>query len=109
MATLTVQQISKTGLVHALTAAAGVGDAFANDGQRTFFHVKNADATPTTVTFVTQKAVDGLAVADLAVAVTNGTEQLVGPFPAEVYNDANGLVQVTYSKVTSLTVNPFRL
>ncbi|HLC04821.1 MAG TPA: hypothetical protein VJK02_17435 [Anaerolineales bacterium] len=109
MATLTVQQIAKTGLVYALTAAAGGGDAFLNEGVRTFFHVKNADGTATTVTFVTQKTVEGLAVADLAVSVTNGTEQLVGPFPADVYNDANGLVQVTYSKVTSLTVNPFRL
>src|SRR3990172_2571153 len=104
MATLTVQQIAKTGLVYALTAAAGGGDAFLNEGVRTFFHVKNADGTATTVTFVTQKTVEGL-----AVSVTNGTEQLVGPFPADVYNDANGLVQVTYSKVTSLTVNPFRL
>jgi len=109
MATLVVQQIAKTGLVSALTAAAGGGDQFPNDGQRTYFHIKNADGTPTTVTFVTQKTVEGLAVADLAVAVANATEQKVGPFPAEIYNDINGMVQVTYSKVTSLTVNPFRL
>ena len=70
---------------------------------------KNAAAAAPPVPFVTKKTVEGQAVADLAVSVTNGTEQLVGPFPADVYNDANGLVQVTYSKVTSLTVNPFRL
>jgi hypothetical protein len=109
MATLTVQQIAKLGLLQSLAAAAGGGDAFANDGQRTFFKVTNADGTPTNVTFVTQKTVETFAVGDNVVAVANATTQLIGPFPAEIYNDANGLVQVTYSKVTSLTVNPFRL
>src|SRR3989304_862449 len=112
MATLTVQQIARsaTGLLPTYAAAAAGGDQFPNDGQRTFFHMKNTNGAGRTVTFATSKTVEGLAVADLAVALAATTGDVMGgPVPAEVYNDANGLVQVTYSKVTSLTVNPFRL
>ena len=36
-------------------------------------------------------------------AVTNGQSRVIGPIPS-VYNDGNGLVQLTYSAVTSVTV-----
>jgi len=53
--------------------------------------------------------VDGKAVADDAITVTNAQEGVVGPFPPGIYNDANGMVQLTYSGVTSVTVGAFRL
>ena len=108
MAVLTVLEVSRAGVSGALTAAAGGGDSFANDG-RTYFDVNNGGGSPITVTFVTQQTVDGLAVADLAVAVSNGVRSKIGPFPPGIYNDANGRVQVTYSGVTTVTVNPFRV
>lgn len=108
MAVLTVNEISRAGVSGALTAAAGGGDSFANDG-RTYLDVNNGSGGSITVTFVTQQTIDGLAVADLAVAVGAGVRTKVGPFPPSIYNDANGRVQVTYSGVTSLTVNPFRV
>lgn len=108
MAVLTVNEISRAGVSGALTAAAGGGDSFANDG-RTYLDINNGSGGSITVTFVTQQTVDGLAVADLAVAVGAGVRTKVGPFPPGIYNDVNGRVQVTYSGVTSLTVNAFRV
>ena len=108
MAVLSVLEVSRAGVSGALTAAAGGGDSFANDG-RTYLDVNNGSGGSITVTFVTQQTIDGLAVADLAVAVGAGARSKVGPFPPSIYNDANGRVQVTYSGVTSLTVNPFRV
>ncbi len=108
MAVLTVQSVTRAGLVPTYAAAAGGGDSFANDG-RTVYHVKNAHIAPWTVTVATQMTVDGKAVADDAVVVTNGTDALIGPFPPSIYNDVNGQVQVTYSGVTALTVAAIRL
>jgi hypothetical protein len=108
VATLTVQDIVRTGLAPSYGAAAGGGDEFANNGS-VFYHVKNGGGGSITATFVTQSTVDGLAVSDLAVAVPNGGERIVGPFPPGIYNDANGRVQVTYSGVTSVTVAALRL
>lgn len=108
MATLTVTDTAVDGVELALTAAAGGGDEFANSGE-VFFVMQNDDASSTTVTFVTQGTVQSLAVADVAVTVPAGELHVAGPFNKSLFNDANGRVQVTYSSVTSLTVNPFRM
>src|SRR3989304_9617914 len=112
MATLTVQQIARsaTGLLPAYAAAAAGGDQFPNDGPLTFFHMKNTNGAGRTVTFATSKTVEGLAVADLAVALAATTgDVMVGPFPAEYYNDINGMVQVTYPADAGVTVAAIRL
>lgn len=109
MALLTVQEISRSGLGPTYASAAGGGDTFANDG-RTMVHIKNGGGAPITLTAVTPLVVDGLAVADLTVTVTNGQERMVGPFPVGTFNDpATGQVALTYSGVTSVTVGVFRL
>lgn len=109
MAVLTVQEITRAGLATSLTALATGGDGFANDG-RTYFHIKNSNASARTLTVVTQKTVDGKAVADDAINVPGTTGDVkVGPFPPDIYNDANGRVQMTYSSEVGLTGNPFRL
>ena len=108
MATLTVQEITRSAITPIYGAAAGGGDQFANDG-RTYIHIKNGGASPITLTIATQMTVDGKAVADDAITVTNGQERIVGPFPPGIYNDANNMVQLTYSGVTSVTVGAFRL
>ena len=108
MATLTVQEISRSGITPSYGAAAGGGDQFPNDG-RTYLHIKNGGGSSITLTVATQMTVDGKAVADDAITVTNAQERVVGPFPPGIYNDANGMVQLTYSGVTSVTVGAFRL
>jgi len=108
MATLTVQNIVRTGLEATFAAAAGGGDAVPNDG-RTFIEIINGGAGDITVTVVTQQAVDGKAVADDAVIVTLAERRHIGPWPVSIYNDVNDRVQLTYSGVTSVTIAAIRL
>ena len=105
MSTLSVETIIRTGtrLDPTYSSCAGGGDEFVNDGQ-IFIHIKNGHSSPQTVTIVTPVVTDGLAVADRAIAIPNGGERMIGPFPKSSYNDSTGKVQLTYSAVVSLTV-----
>lgn len=83
-------------------AASASGHEFVNDG-KTHVHVVNADASPTTATFVTQQTISGLAVADQAVTVPAGEERIIGPFPKGLFDDSNGKVQFSFTNVTNVT------
>lgn len=104
MATLTEQVISRPGASLGLVAATGGGDDFVNTGQQ-FLVIRNDDASTKTVTVVTSQTVDGLAVADLSVAVPAGNIVVVGTFFVSVYGTS---VSLTYSDVTSLTIGVLR-
>ena len=111
MATLTVNTVTAAGLRddNALVAAAGGGDKFL-PSKDTFIRVSNAGGGSITVTLATPVLHNGLAVADAGGSVTNGQSRLFGPFPAEDYaNPTDGLCDITYSGVTSVTVGVFRL
>lgn len=111
MATLTVNVVTQAGFRddNALVAAAGGGDAFA-PGVDVFFRCNNGGGAPITVTFATPGTVAGLAIGDGGGSVTNAQSRLFGPFPPELYADpTTGLVVVTYSAVTSVTVGAFRI
>lgn len=116
MAALTVQTILQSGLEPAaLAAAAGGGDTFADDGsQRTFFDVNNGSGGDITVTFNYQLAAQNLpgygsiAPSDRAVVVTAGERRIIGPF-GRGFISAAGVVEVSYSGVTTLTVGAFSL
>lgn len=108
MAVLTVQDISRTGLNPSYASAAAGGDSFDNDG-RTFVHVKNGSAGSITVTVNSQTACNYGFDHDETVSVPAGGERLIGPFPKERFNDADGRVKLSYSAVTSLTVAAIRL
>lgn len=58
--------------------------------------------TSGTVTVATPGSVDGNAVADLAVALPDTDQVVIGPFPPAVYNDALGRLLVTVSAAVSL-------
>lgn len=107
MATLVVQETTVPGVALSANAAEVGGDTFPNDG-RTIFKAINGDVSSTTITFVTTQTVGsaGLAVADNDVAVTAGADKICGPFPVETFGKT---VAVTYSSVTSLTVDTLRL
>lgn len=108
-ATLTPQDIVRTGLTQTYAAVDQAnGNQFANDGLM-FLHVKNAGVGSTNVTIGTPGTVDGLAVADLVVAVGAGVEKMIGPFPAGIYNQAGGLVYVDWSVGTSVTAAVLRM
>lgn len=105
---LSVETIDRSGLAPSGAAADAGGNEFANDG-KVFLEVDNQDASSTNVTIVTQQTSDGLAVADRVVSVGATSRKLIGPFPASIYNDGSGKVQLTYSSVTSLTVFAYAL
>jgi hypothetical protein len=107
MAELTVLDSARTGTEIAFAAAAGGGDKFDNNGN-VLLHVINGDASPKTVTIISEKTVDGQAVADPAGAVAAGAQAVFGPFPPSIYNDGDGHVNITYSAVTSVTVAAIR-
>ena len=107
MATLTVQNITKSGDEPNHTAAAGGGDEYANNGQ-TMLSLINGSGGAIVATFVTQATTDGLAVADRTVSIPAGETRWVVDLDPNVYNvPATGRVQVTYDGVSSLTVGAF--
>lgn len=103
-----VQQIVRTGLTPAYSAANADGHSIANDG-RVFQHIKNGSGSSINVTAQTPATVDGLAVAERVVAIPAGEERMIGPFQPGIYNQADGSVYIDYSAVTTVTVATFRL
>lgn len=103
MAVLTVQQVSLTGLAPVFVAASAGGDEFVNSG-RAVLHVKNGDTTDKTVTVNSQTPCNQGFDHDVAVTVPASGERVIGPFPKNRFDDANGKIQITYSAVTAVTV-----
>ena len=106
---LAVQTVSRAGITGSFTAANADGHYIANTEANFFLHVKNGGGSSITVTIETAATVDGLAVADRAVTVANGSEKMIGPFPPNIYNQDDGSVWVTFSAVTSVTVAAFKV
>lgn len=105
MATLTVQQMDAAGLEPSYAAADAGGDEF-TWSKWSFLHVKNGDASSHDVTITEQRTADipGYAQADLVVSIPAGEERMIGPLDRQAYQDVDGLVQVSYDGVTSVTV-----
>lgn len=108
MALLTPQQISIAGLTPTFAAAAGGGDTVSPD-DRTFLHVKTV-GTGTTVTVVTPGTVSGLAITDATKVISTNSEAMIGPLSAALFADpTTGLVNVSYSATTAVTVAAIRI
>ena len=107
MATLTTQQIGVTGTAVTLAAAAGGGDAVLGD-DRTFLVVNNASGGSITVTVVIPGTTYGQNNPDIPVAVPAAGTRYIGPLTAAMADPTTGLVGLTYSGVTSLTVGAVR-
>jgi len=107
---LMVQGISRDGLAPVFGTANADGHYFLNDG-RTYLEVKNGGGSAVTVTLVAQARIDGVAPANGGKQVTlpAGGGLKIGPFPADVYNKADGTVEVTFSAVADLTLGAFRV
>lgn len=105
---LTVQDLAASGIVPSYAAANVDGNSIHGDG-KTFLHVKNAGAQ-ITVTVQTPATVSGLAVAEQVVIIPATTgDKMLGPFPANTYNQVDGDVYVDYSSVTTVTVAALRM
>lgn len=110
MATLTVQEVTRAGAILTYAAAAGGGDKFAPTID-TWLRVINGGGGSITVTVVTPNTlVSDVAIGDVAVSVGAGVTKDIGPFPAELFaNPTDGLADVTYSGVTTVTVAAVKL
>lgn len=103
---LAVQEATRSGLTPAYTAAHVDGFAVPNSGKE-MIHVKSG-GTGATVTFVTTPTVDGQAVADRSVVMGTNTERMLGPFPPNIYNQADGTMWIDFSSITTMTIGAFR-
>ena len=106
---LTVQAVVKTGVV-ASGGVVGIADGhkFPNTG-RTFVRVTKT-TTSGDITFQTPKTISGLAIAELVVSLAVET-QLIGPFPTNLFNQADGKVYVDYqgTEEGEFTIEVFNL
>jgi hypothetical protein len=112
MATLTVDSAVPAGVnplgtgTTPLGVAADVGlaDEFANTGKELLVIDNVAGIVPCVVSIESSVTVDGQAVADRVVTVPTGEVMVIGPFNPGIYNDADGLVQISYDQVTDVYV-----
>ena len=101
MANYALQQMSATGTAVSYTAVSASDTLGETSSGRAFLHVKNAGGSSDTVTIVTPGTVGpGLAIADLAVVVANGTEKFIGPLDPAIFPTGS---TVTHSFTTSVT------
>ncbi|MFE2041674.1 hypothetical protein ACFXAZ_12220 [Streptomyces sp. NPDC059477] len=107
MAALTAVVMPLTGAAVTYTAAAGGGDT-APTGAGVLLLVKNGDSAAHTVTLVTPGTVNGLAIADRAIAVAAGAEVGI-PVTNDYRNPGTGRANITYDAVTSMTVAVIRV
>lgn len=105
MALLAPQGITRTGTAVTYAAATtGPGDTFVPNS-RGILVVKNGSGASITATVVIPGNTDfGQAVPDVPVVVAAGAETHIGPFPASAADPITGLITVTYSAVTTVTV-----
>lgn len=103
MATLTYVQPTIAGTNPAFASAAGGGDKVAPNDHG-YLHAKNGSGGSITVTVVVPGNTKyGQANPDVAIAIPAGEERIIGPLPSDLAG-SDGLVAITYSGVTSLTV-----
>ena len=108
MATLTTQQVTPAGVGPTYAAAAAGGDKVV-PGPHTVLHVKNTGGSVVTVTIDDIKSATPAGATafnpDVAVTVPATTgDRLIGPLSAERFTNTDGLVAITYSGVTGVTV-----
>ena len=111
MALIAPQLLVETGVAPSFAAATGGGDTCA-PGDKTFLVVKNGGGAPITVTLAAfpDTAPWGAAIPDPTVSVPAAGERWIGPLRGSSYaNASTGLVGISYSGVTSVTVGVFTI
>ncbi len=116
MGTLSVQN-SVFGGLNAVLGAASTADKFNNDGKLTWLLFVNGNASARTLTIAANDAdkpgfgtiVTPDTVVTLPGSGTNGGLAVVGPFPADRFNDSNGQVNYTLDTATGMTVAAIKL
>lgn len=109
---LSVEQMLKAGLTATYTSSgllAANTYKFRNDG-KVFLHFKKSGAGACTVTITTPNTSQGLAISDQTVTVDASTgDEMVGPLPISLFNDASSDVSFTISDTVGLSIAVVRL
>lgn len=109
MAEITVQQMTTSGLTPTAGVAAGAsGDTVLNNG-RTYIEVEDTGTTAPTVTVASQVDCNQGFTHDITVAISSGSLALIGPFPPNRFNNADGQIEVSYSSETDVTIRAISL
>lgn len=104
MALLTAQKLGvSAGVTLTFAAAAGGGDTFKAEDDLSRLLVKNDSAGSINVTITVPATVAGLAVSSRVVAVAAGAIRAI-PLLMVYVDPADGLLDITYSAVTTVTV-----
>ena len=107
---LAIQNVARTGLLASYTAANVDGHSVSNDG-RTFLHVKNG-VTAVVVTLVIPRTIDGQAPANRTVTVADSTDEFIGPFPPDTYNQGGAVgdsIHIDFDTITNVTIAALRI
>jgi len=105
MAQLVIVNAQRQANAYTPTMADAAGDTFANTGaQLLLVEHTNQAGSAVTLTIATTLTIDGEAVNDKQIVIAPGEKHLLGPFPPNVYNDANGNVVLSYSSATDIDV-----
>jgi len=103
MAALTAQVVDPAGTTVVFSAAASGGDTFKATSDRAKLLIKNDSGASINVTLTVVKTVVGLVVPNRVVAVAAGVIKAI-PLLKELYVDpADGLIDIAYSAVTTVT------
>lgn len=100
---ITAQTTTPAGLAATYEAANVAGNSYVLLPNRAL-HVKNGGGSPITVTVPSTQTVEGLAVPNRTVTVTNGTDKFISLGASSAARQADGSVNIDYSAVTSVTV-----
>lgn len=103
---LTVQDIDRDGLLASYTAGDAANDhSFDNTGENIFLHVKKGATGSVVVTIDNPQVIDGEDMPDKVVTVAVDTEQFIGPFPKEIYEQLDADSGVARSILVNLDVD----
>jgi hypothetical protein len=103
VAILNPQQVTPAGLVPALTPASGGGDKMPV-GPTHWLVVNNGGGAPITVTITGVRPCDQGVTHNAVVSVANGTVREIGPIDGRYASNVDGMANIGYSGVTSVTV-----
>jgi hypothetical protein len=116
MANLAIIDLVEGGALHTTAAAAGGGDTItpvAGDNRNFALFVNNGGGSSITVTIDDPNTITPVAATafnpDPAVTVVNATARMILINTKRCLNGATGLINITYSAVTTVTVAVYRL
>ena len=104
MALLAIQQAVLKGTAITLTAAAGGGDTFPRPHDHVGLRVKNGGGSAVTVVIPGTNSYGENQPDVTSTSIAASADVTIGPIPPEAVDPSTGLVSVTYSGVTSVTV-----